>query len=81
MSRSNLFFLAVAVGAIAMAFWYRQQVFQEKPIPTTPKLAFVTGGSGPIGSLPPKGHELRQSRWIVNWMLNCLRMTKAWISK
>ncbi|TWU27722.1 substrate-binding domain-containing protein [Bythopirellula polymerisocia] len=55
MSRSNLFFLAVAVGAIAMAFWYRQQVFQEKPVPTTPKLAFVTGGSGPYWQLTAEG--------------------------
>lgn len=55
MSRSNLFFLAVAVGAIGMAFWYRQQVFQKKPVPTNPKLAFVTGGSGPYWQLSAQG--------------------------
>ena len=55
MSRSNLFFLAIAVGATGMALWYRQQVVHEKPIPTTPKLAFVTGGSGPYWQLTAEG--------------------------
>lgn len=56
MSRTNAFFLLVALGAIAAALWYRQQVFQEAaPILTPPKIAFVTGGSGPYWQLTASG--------------------------
>lgn len=56
MSRSNLFLLAVALVAIGLAIYYRQQqVVPSKPIPDTPKLAFVTGGSGPYWQLTADG--------------------------
>lgn len=56
MSRSNVFLLAVALVAIGLAFYYRQQqAVPAKPIPDTPKLAFVTGGSGPYWQLTADG--------------------------
>ncbi len=55
MSRSNLFFLSVAVVAIGFAIYYRSQIKEAKPIPTTPRLAFVTGGSGPYWQLTAEG--------------------------
>ena len=55
MSRANGFFLLVAVCAIAAALWYRQQVFQEAPDLSPPRLAFVTGGSGPYWQLTANG--------------------------
>ena len=55
MSRANGFFLFVAICAIGAALWYRQQVFQEAAVFAPPKLAFVTGGSGPYWQLTASG--------------------------
>lgn len=56
MSKSNVFFLLIAVLAIAFALWFRQQVFSEKASPSNPaNIAFITGGSGPYWQLTAAG--------------------------
>lgn len=55
MSRSNIAILVIAACAVAAALWYRQQVFPPEPVLTTPKLAFVTGGSSPYWQLTAGG--------------------------
>ena len=55
MSKSNAYLLLIAVCAIGAALWYRQQVFSQREVPTTVRLAFVTGGSGPFWQLTANG--------------------------
>lgn len=60
-SRSNVVFALVAIFAIGAALWYRSQVFQDRaPTTTNPKLAFVTGGSGPYWQLTAAGARAAQ---------------------
>lgn len=55
MSRTTIYLLLVAVGAIVATLWYRQTVFPEKVTPSSIRLAFVTGGSGPFWQMTASG--------------------------
>lgn len=64
LSRSNLFLAIVAVCAVGAALWYRQQVFRVPQVPEiTPRLAFVTGGSGPYWQLTASGARAAEKEY------------------
>lgn len=64
LSRSNLFLAVIAVCAVGAALWYRQQVFRVPEVPQiTPRLAFVTGGSGPYWQLTASGARAAEKEY------------------
>lgn len=55
MSPQRITLGVIAVVAIIAAVGYRMSVFRQPPRPPTPKIAFVTGGSGPYWQLTAAG--------------------------
>ena len=55
MARSTIYLLVLAICAIGAAFWYRQQLLPDSTPPSSVRLAFVTGGSGPFWQLTAQG--------------------------
>jgi ribose transport system substrate-binding protein len=55
MTRQRRTFWTIALVALIAAVAYRWRVFREPPPPPTPKIAFVTAGSGPYWQLTVNG--------------------------
>jgi ribose transport system substrate-binding protein len=55
MSSSRFWLSAIAIVALAGAFIYRNRVYPSPPVLLEPRIAFVTGGSGPFWQLTVDG--------------------------
>ena len=66
MSRQRVAIWTIALVALVAAVGYRWHVFRQPPLPPTPTVAFITGGSSPYWQLTVAGAKAAARDHKVN---------------